>query len=462
MIVPITYRYYARQRARRQGSVPFLLLGNNNLDHWKDVAERLAKQGFNSMVVLVNESSEGVRLVLKVLEALNWNRVVIVASETIASTFAIRAATQLSDTVLGVVLCGELQEREMVLDVHQQHRTAPSALQSLDQVLLEKLKCPFTIVWDGGGKASFSSPSTVNEEEEELLPEELRPQRTVLVGGGSAPHRRSPDLFSWILTRFVEEKVEEYTSVEKQQQQADSARQFRSSSSSSSLDAVWNEESMVVFGRVVATALFYGIAIRILFFQYDHVRDIGRWVLTTKQNLVSRVHKFVMGLLAVLLPWSKSQLLDEGDNSDQSFGAGDYSVSLVPFNDSNGEIPHTRQDESATGEAAPMKEDDSSVAFDEEPEDDASVCDDSEQESLGPNSSVAEVAGEEADDLGDEEPHGEEEALGEDSAPEQNEATSDEERETYTPPSPYGSKGSDKDHGGQYRRPICFLDHVVT
>ena len=102
------------------------------------------------------------------------------------------------------------------------------------------------------------------------------------------------------------------------------------------------------------------------------------------------------------------------------------------------------------------------MAFDEEPEDDASVCDDSEQESLGPNSSVAEVAGEEADDLGDEEPHGEEEALGEDSAPEQNEAASDEERETYTPPSPYGSKGSDKDHGGQYRRPICFLDHVVT
>lgn len=319
--------------------------------------------------------------------------------------------------------------------------------------------CPFTIVWDGGGKASYSSPAAVNEDEEDLLPESLRPKRTVLIGGGSAPHRRCPDIFAWILTRFVEEKVEEHPRrTELNQQNAASVQQHvHSGVTSSSLDAVWTEESMVVFGRIVATALFYGIGFRILFFQYDNLQDVLRWILTTKQNVISTFQRLILGLLTVLVPWSKStaHTMEEGDQAVSTPGQGGLIAGFsetVPLTDEEDvSVPDLTRSEpdsqdSMEGESV---SDDSDMGGSESPNEASSGIDDLERDSLASHESVEEV--------GDDQSGSESEEIA--SVPFENEK-----EKKYEHP----STGQRRDGEGNDSKsprsttPIFLLDHVVT
>lgn len=323
---PIVYRYYARQKARnaKAGSVPFLLLGPN-VDHWKVTAQQLSARGFNVIAVASSSAAnrpDGPALVLQLLDALRWNKAVLVGcdSETVS---AIQAALQLApERIVGLILSGNLSECESLLVTSSAATTTKFAL---DQYLHNRLACPFSIIWDGDAasveknadesSSSSSSSSSSNAESSSRVR-----HRTVIIGGGSAPHRRRPEIFAWVLTRFVEDKIAPPVQIRAAVQRpraTQQAHRMRDSAASRHhlfppwrdddahlpwhFDEMFNEESFVVFGRVAATALFYAMALKVLFYQYDSVRGGVDFMATFKRNTVVVIKKSVLKFLSVFL-----------------------------------------------------------------------------------------------------------------------------------------------------------------
>ena len=381
---PIVYRYYPRHQSRTMsaGSVPFVLLGPN-VDHWKLVAQQLSLRGFNVIAVgpkdqiiptktttasaaiktkpsyelgLSSLSSVGVHssdannknsnnnnhdrylegpgLVLQLLDALRWKKVILVGCDSEA-TLAIQAALLLpSNRIAGLILCGTLEESEMIFLEYGTYRCGPF---ELDRFLEERLSCPFTIVWDGTNeRTTLSSTSTILDQFSKSGARSSH--RSVIIGGGTSPHRRRPGIFAWILTRFVEERIAPAVSIQSSSSSTATSAAERGATTTTSrassvskdatsrssvlpiwlsslplwklparipvlwnVDDVFNEESMVVFGRIVATAIFYAISLKVLVYQYGYIRDILDVITSTPRQIVFMVRNRIYNIANLIL-----------------------------------------------------------------------------------------------------------------------------------------------------------------
>lgn len=316
----IVYRYYARQKTRTasSGSIPFILIGPN-VDHWKVTGQQLSARGFNVIAVgpkdeisAEDRRHEGPGLVLQLMDALRWNKVVLVGCDS-ESTLAIQAAMHLApERVVGLILCGRIDETENTLGPMSKGPRSPF---ELDRYLHERLQCPFTIIWDGNTEKPWI-PTTPSEESSssDAAGHHHHHHRSVIIGGGSAPHRRRPGIFAWVLTRFVEEKIAPAVEVDVPPQRRSQQQQQRKVDPNRlppwrypaielpwRVDEMFNEESMVVFGRVAATALFYAVALKVMFYQYDNIRGGVDFVTTAKRNAVATLKNRASKLLSLFL-----------------------------------------------------------------------------------------------------------------------------------------------------------------
>jgi hypothetical protein len=383
---PIVYRYYPRHASiaqRRSSStglvsrLPIVLLGPN-VDHWKVVAQQLSSRGFNVIAVgpkeelfpsttnkstlsnsqgLQSESEvqvsststsrylEGPALVLQLLDTLKWKKIILVGCDT-ESAWAIQAALHLpAERIAGLIMCGNLEECKTIfvedIPSHYQIKTT----MSLDRFLHERLNCPFTIVWDGTNEndsvsstSSESVPISISSLSSKSNPNH---RRTIILGGGIAPHRRRPGIFAWIVTRFIEEQIapvivsipsSSKASVTAAGSIGNTIRKSRlppppSSSNkdpSSAVLPVWlsslpiwkypsripvlwnvddmfNEESMVVFGRIVATAIFYAISFKVFVFQYGNIRDILDFITSTPGLVIYKLQNHVSSIFSIII-----------------------------------------------------------------------------------------------------------------------------------------------------------------
>ena len=295
---PIVYRYYGRSRSRPRGHsdncIPFLIFGPNAVDHWKMVGQILSSRGFSVMACerLIDESSdsdkqqskdsnhtqrEGVNLVVDIMDTLRWNRVVLVGCDNEAK-LAIESAMFLApERIAGLVLCGDMTDAE---DLAQEF-----GVEVLDMFLSNMLNCPFTII-DGGSQAP--SDGSTFAVASDAHPDIISRNRCIILGGGSAPHRKQPEQFAWVLTRFVEEKV---TSLgTKSRRVRDEVRRLFQDASSPNgdqnpfniwsrivlpfgLDNVASSEGRLLLGRAIATALFYIAMMRVAIVQYGLLRS---------------------------------------------------------------------------------------------------------------------------------------------------------------------------------------------
>lgn len=273
---PVVYQFYGRSRARGDpsDSVHFILLGPN-VDHWKLIGQLLASKGFNAMACERLDKEETVRatdvtedapnLVLEVLQALKWNRVVLVGCDR-ESILAMETAMMLApDRVAGLVLCGDLTEADRL--------ASESGFDVLDSFLRRILGCPFVIVWDGDSATLVSGSNAHKAVETNSHSND----RCLILGGGSAPHRTKPEQFAWILTRFVEEKLEVSNKKTRIGEWNERAKErgsslLRTLNVPFGIDSVVSPEGRLLLGRAAAAALFYIAMMKVAVVQYGILR----------------------------------------------------------------------------------------------------------------------------------------------------------------------------------------------
>lgn len=306
---PVVYRYFGRSRARshRSDSIPFILLGPS-VDHWKDAGQILASRGFNVMAcerVSDKNGSEkkssqhdtalphdgaGENLVLAILDALRWNRAVVIGCDS-ESALAIEAALRLApERVAGLVLCGDLSSAESYLSQYNSMDSIQAShhdQSSIDSFLDGCIDVPTTIVWDGDITTAMSKGSK-HKFDQQQQQDLFNKYRSIIVGGGSAPHRRLPEQFAWVLTRFVEEKVSSHTKKLRflyENNDPKEAEENGGGAGTSKQNAVFalpnglnrtladvfSPGSLLVAGRTLATALIYMSAIRVAVYQYHNI-----------------------------------------------------------------------------------------------------------------------------------------------------------------------------------------------
>jgi hypothetical protein len=340
---PIIYRYFGRSRARssRSDSISFIVLGPS-ADHWKVVGKILAARGFNVMVCertkeqkikssenfTVKDADgqehdvvEGEALTQAVLDALKWQKAILVGCDQEA-VLAMEAALRLApDRIAGLVLCGDLSSLQEHIEKQFSALNSSSDLMdeevTVDTFLEDNVDCPCSIIWDGDA----SSWSTSNSED---LPSSMGVSRVkgsdggnrnVIIGGGLAPHRRLPEQFAWTLTRFVENHVSphsqdngignELSAMEQLEQQVDNEINLSTSMTRKLHSGVWRDilpprftkavdevfapGSLLVTGRVIATAIIYLSITRASLFQYHNIKDIRAALLnpTNLKNLLA-------------------------------------------------------------------------------------------------------------------------------------------------------------------------------
>lgn len=277
--------------------------------------------------------AQGAGLVRQLLDALRWPKVVVVACDGEAAALAIQATLQLApeQRVAGLILCGRVHESDSDSDnpdddddgddgssKNSEDKHSYALLREilgsrhgpmeLERFLREQLPCPFTVVCDGHDSrnpnqassddfdaataAAASAPTRRAHHDQE-------PHRSVIIGGGAAPHRRRPGYFAWVLSRFVEEHVAPAV-VAPPPKAPRSVRQHRRAADRASaagpehspwrvVDEMFNEEGMVVFGRLAATAVFYAVTLKVLFYQYDNVREGVYLITSAKRKTVATV-----------------------------------------------------------------------------------------------------------------------------------------------------------------------------
>ena len=332
---PVIYRYFGRSRARsiQSDSIPFIILGPS-ADHWKTVGKILASRGFNVMVCerskeqkkrsqvgkwlagkrseqsdnLEEEDTEGEELTNAVLDALKWQKAVLVGCDK-ESVLAMNAALRLApDRVAGLVLCGDLSDLDEHVKDNVRCALSPGAVEgdediNVDDFLKDYLECPCSIIWDGDS----GSWSTSHSEEFDSSFSKLGDggNRSVIIGGGLAPHRRLPEQFAWTLTRFVENRVSPQIQAQDNEEKdlkAPIAREIQRGLMTAlesrkpsvvwrnilppgvmgALDEIFAPGSLLVTGRIIATAVIYLSITRVSLFQYHNIRDIRSFLLNTK------------------------------------------------------------------------------------------------------------------------------------------------------------------------------------
>jgi hypothetical protein len=248
----LVYRYFGKSttgaaRSRVKDHIPFIVL-SPRVDYWKQAGTILSSKGFSVIACETTSPSSsatsssskklkqkggsdsnelnGHDTVQTMLDALRWKRAVIVGNDS-GGVQALQAALQLGpDRVAGLVLCGDLRavneyvkslvresnkNTNMNLNTYQSFLVPDSSSTSyvstatgrpaLDEFLEKYLKCPSMIVWDGDLHTlpNFQKGQDYNNHQLH--------HRHIILGGGSSPHRRLPEQFSWVLSRFVEETI---------------------------------------------------------------------------------------------------------------------------------------------------------------------------------------------------------------------------------------------------------------
>lgn len=323
---PLVYRYFGRNQARRHsaGSIPFILLGPH-VDHWKAVGQELSARGFSVIacertVQDFADEETSANVLLELLDALRWGKAVIVGCDT-EVVLAMQAAAQLApDRIVGLVLCGNLHSGQ---DFCQSRLSGPDTKlpnSSIDRFLGRYLDCPYTIVWDGDDPTHqpvLSSGSGVSESSGIATD-----VRSLVIGGGIAPHRRRPKLFSWVLTRFVEQRIAPRASVVKAPRAGASNSEKDECSHStlptwkSRLGEIVAPESRIVIGRLVATVLLYGTAMKVCVVQYHHIRD-GIDTVSYFRQYFLRGFASTLGLT----PWSRNSKRVAVENNESETSA---------------------------------------------------------------------------------------------------------------------------------------------
>lgn len=295
---PVVYRYFGRSRARTRScdSIPFIFLGPA-VDHWKSAGETLASRGFSVMACerVQPEDNDASNLILAILDALRWNRVILVGCDR-ESAFAIQAALELApDRVAGLVLCGDLSAAEAMLS----RATNDGSSQTLERFLMENLDCPYTLIWGGDGSYRNAAKSSLSEDQIS--------HRCLILGGGSAPHRRQPEHFAWTLTRFVEEKVVPPLPTHKlpSRYQIDTEIESKNFAMPFGLDTFLTPGFLLVAGRVIASAIIFTSFGRVFLYQHEnfhqgmvlfqsHAKLVQSWpkrLLLATASFVFRNHK---------------------------------------------------------------------------------------------------------------------------------------------------------------------------
>ncbi|KAG7341309.1 hypothetical protein IV203_023260 [Nitzschia inconspicua] len=322
---PVLYQYFAARgstnhrgnpmhQPQQSSQLNFIILGPN-VDHWKAVGPILASRGFNVMVCERVEEEhdedpiQGARrdvgndhledapnLVLQIMDSLKWNRVVLVGCDEEA-ILAIETAILLAPSggIAGLVLCGDLTEAsQQALNTREG---------SIDGFLSQSLECPHVIIWDGGVQSSVVSGSSAHAavEGNNANGGGSSPSRCVILGGGSVPHRTKPEQFSWILTRFVQERVvqrqygaygrshpyrilseedmttddetdDPITGVPPVYRPVNNGGILQNLNLPFGINSLVSPEGRLLLGRAVAAALFYISIAKVLVVQYNNLR----------------------------------------------------------------------------------------------------------------------------------------------------------------------------------------------
>jgi hypothetical protein len=298
---PVVYQYYGRSRIRGNPSdaVHFILLGPN-VDHWKAVGQILASRGFNTIAcerlekgnlgAKDDKSDDTPNLVLDLMEALKWKKVILVGCDS-ESILAMETAMMLSpDQVVGLVISGDLSGANQA--------ATEARVGGLDSFLQRVLDCPYLIVWEGDSPTIISGSSAHRALETESS------DRCVILGGGSAPHRIKPEQFAWVLTRFVEEKLSiaapkelstprTHPVVNKNSsgQRFGAGRDFlRALRLPFGINTLVSPEGRLLLGRAFAAVLFYVTAMRVVFVQYGILRS-GLFAIKSKYDSIDALTK---------------------------------------------------------------------------------------------------------------------------------------------------------------------------
>jgi pimeloyl-ACP methyl ester carboxylesterase len=313
----------------------------------------------------------------ELLDALKWNRVVLVGCDSEAA-LTVQAAIRLapSGRVAGLVLCGDLATLQDEI-LQSGWDITVDGIRSTNRLLIdnfvvdlflrENVQCPFTVVWAG------DAPSLLpNVGAHALAPPELDAveamlgNRYVILGGGAAPHRRRPELFAWVLTRFVEEKIADTAdarSLQQRQQpvlskrggQQDSPYGDDSSSNPNAapeprplnrlvrLQEFFSPGSFLVTGRVVATMIFYWAIMKVGIHQFDNicagmvnvqsaVKHVQNWRATTFR-FVGRLLSKIGGLFLITSYSSTTKATSSSSASSTLSEPKDADSSGIPESD---------------------------------------------------------------------------------------------------------------------------------
>jgi len=304
---PVVFQYFGRSRTRGghpTDAVHFILLGPN-VDHWKAVGQTLASRGFNAIACerldpgsLCGKDDprddDTPNLVLDLMEALKWKKVILVGCDNEA-ILAMETAMMLSpDQVVGLVMSGDLSGASQA--------ASEARVGGLDSFLQRVLDCPYLIIWDG------DEPTVVSGSSVHRALESSSTDRCVILGGGSAPHRLKPEQFAWVLTRFVEEKLaillpkepsirrRRSSSVVDDDKNPMSLRWgfatelFRALRIPFGLKTVVSPEGRLLLGRAIASALFYVTAMRVIFVQYGILRS-GLFAIQSRYQSIDALAK---------------------------------------------------------------------------------------------------------------------------------------------------------------------------
>lgn len=300
---PVIYRYFGRRRVRlNDSSIPFLVL-TSNVDHWKDTGKILSSKGFNVMICqrVVHHEEDEANFITSILKALGWSQVILVSDDVDSTILSIQAAQRFGlntndeyHSVAGLVICTNnlsLEEQERIydsLDNSQHPHDHSKPLLPIDTYIEESISCPTTIIWNGDAD-SLQLPSSKSTQDEILLN-----KRGVIVGGGILPFQRLPEQFAWILSRFVERNVSisnsrriDYNNdtKERDSQGTPLSTEKKDASTNPFLQSLRNgklfgieeflvPESLLVTGRIVATAILYASFVKVALFQYQGIRSI--------------------------------------------------------------------------------------------------------------------------------------------------------------------------------------------
>jgi hypothetical protein len=232
---------------------------------------------------------------------------------------------------------------------------------ALDTFLHRILDCPFVIIWDGDGTPEVVSGSSAR------AAVETDNARCVILGGGSAPYRTKPEQFAWVLTRFVEEKLEYHPMHDMNGSEgpdsppprypSNPVRQSRGGILQKlnlpfAIDSLVSPEGRLLLGRAVAAAIFYASIMKVLVVQYGILRAGLISVKTSvdsvdalRRKLFHAVSAFVwnFGYLPRLFKFSlkKTREMDEDDissrksDSEETVEKKEIGVSSPPDSQTN-------------------------------------------------------------------------------------------------------------------------------